>query len=624
MYVVTFYSFKGGVGRSMAMVNVGYQLAQAGRTVLMVDFDLEAPGLTTFNLQRPTRLPGGVVDYVHDYLKTGEAPSVADYVYPSESFPNEGRIYVMPAGKSDGDYSPRFQSIDWQELYARHDGYLLFEELKEQWRATFSPDYVLIDSRTGHTDIAGICTRQLPNAVCVLFFPNEQNLVGLRRVVNDIRAERREGSQDRNGQIALHFVVSNVPTLDDEEKIVASRLKTFSDQLKYKNLSAQIHHYDSLALVNQLVFSRDRPNSYLSQEYRTLTEAIRRNNLEDRDTALETLRRLVRGPRGAARQSSTSLESPDTKLRDIGAIFHDDGEVSFWLGMAWRASGDASAALLLFDRALDHGYATREVYFERGAVHRGQQNTQAAAEDFWRILNMRDPLVSGREVVLAVKSLVDLGETDVEKIAGSWSVMHLATADSFQLAERLNDSRLGLELTKSIFAHIVDEIPLNADDADSANHYLGVSLIGLGECEEAKRRLNPQELPVSQLPQHVAFNLGMAAWGAAGRVDTAFFARVLELNDGKTRPRLANYFQCLAIAHWASGAHEDAESALSEARQITKAQLTREFSAWRYMKIGPDEFLKDLAETERLFSGEHILPRYMTLKESGGRHRAAH
>ncbi len=40
MYTVTFYSFKGGVGRTMALVNVAFELAKQGRSIMMVDFDL--------------------------------------------------------------------------------------------------------------------------------------------------------------------------------------------------------------------------------------------------------------------------------------------------------------------------------------------------------------------------------------------------------------------------------------------------------------------------------------------------------------------------------------------------------------------------------------------------------
>jgi cellulose biosynthesis protein BcsQ len=49
--VFTFYSYKGGVGRSMALVNVGVLLALEGHKVLLVDWDLEAPGLDTFFLK---------------------------------------------------------------------------------------------------------------------------------------------------------------------------------------------------------------------------------------------------------------------------------------------------------------------------------------------------------------------------------------------------------------------------------------------------------------------------------------------------------------------------------------------------------------------------------------------
>jgi MinD-like ATPase involved in chromosome partitioning or flagellar assembly len=42
--VITFYSYKGGVGRTMALANVALWLSQAGYRTLVVDWDLEAPG----------------------------------------------------------------------------------------------------------------------------------------------------------------------------------------------------------------------------------------------------------------------------------------------------------------------------------------------------------------------------------------------------------------------------------------------------------------------------------------------------------------------------------------------------------------------------------------------------
>ena len=80
MYVTTFYSFKGGVGRTMALVKTGVELASRGRKVLLVDFDLEAPGLDTFEAVKPKRTAPGIVDFVRRNLDTGQAPEVEEFL----------------------------------------------------------------------------------------------------------------------------------------------------------------------------------------------------------------------------------------------------------------------------------------------------------------------------------------------------------------------------------------------------------------------------------------------------------------------------------------------------------------------------------------------------------------
>ena len=67
---VTFYSYKGGVGRTMAMANVAALLARKGRKVVMLDFDLEAPGLDSFEEFKPAHGKPGVVEFVQKYQKT--------------------------------------------------------------------------------------------------------------------------------------------------------------------------------------------------------------------------------------------------------------------------------------------------------------------------------------------------------------------------------------------------------------------------------------------------------------------------------------------------------------------------------------------------------------------------
>ena len=290
MHVATFYSFKGGVGRTMALVNAAVSLALRGRRVLVVDFDIEAPGLDTFDALRPPEEVPGIIDFVTEYLESGKAPDASGFIAECSPVGDKGGgLWLMPSGKTER-YSANFKQLDWADLYERHDGYLLFEDLKLQWKRIVQPDYVLIDSRTGHTDTGGICTRHLPDSVVVFFFPNEQNLRGLVEVVNDVRAEADE---PRNKAIDLHFVMSNVPDLDDEDEILQGKIEAFQDQLGFREEPLVVHRYNSLSLLNQIVFTKDRPKSRLAKEYEDIVQEITAHNPEDRDTVIGFLRILV-------------------------------------------------------------------------------------------------------------------------------------------------------------------------------------------------------------------------------------------------------------------------------------------------------------------------------------------
>ena len=104
---VTFYSYKGGVGRTMALANVAAMLAKEGRRVLLIDFDLEAPGLDAFEGLGCAKGRPGVVEYAAEYLATGKAPPIASFV--RECVPAStrlrGKLWLMPSGKKDQQYN---------------------------------------------------------------------------------------------------------------------------------------------------------------------------------------------------------------------------------------------------------------------------------------------------------------------------------------------------------------------------------------------------------------------------------------------------------------------------------------------------------------------------------------
>src|SRR5438309_3905571 len=93
--IVTFYSFKGGVGRTMALANIAVLLARRGLRVLAVDWDLEAPGLHHFfalyGVDPSKSL--GLLDLLVDASKQSSTVNAS-----KESFPPDWHSYVIRVG----------------------------------------------------------------------------------------------------------------------------------------------------------------------------------------------------------------------------------------------------------------------------------------------------------------------------------------------------------------------------------------------------------------------------------------------------------------------------------------------------------------------------------------------
>lgn len=236
--VITFYSYKGGVGRTMALTNVATLLAKWGYKTLIVDWDLEAPGLEFYfqdfiDIQAVT-LERGLVNFF-DEAERGLDGCVAGDVDWKEAvieieIPNaEQSLHLITAGQRDksGSYFNKVTALDWASFYEKKGGFLI-EQLRQDWKASY--DYVLIDSRTGITDIGGICTIQLPDVLVLLFTANEQSLGGVIDVANKAQAARWDLPFDRASLLCLP-----IPSRFDsgeEFKISQEWLSRFSQDLE--------------------------------------------------------------------------------------------------------------------------------------------------------------------------------------------------------------------------------------------------------------------------------------------------------------------------------------------------------------------------------------------------------
>jgi Tfp pilus assembly protein PilF/MinD-like ATPase involved in chromosome partitioning or flagellar assembly len=369
---VTFYSFKGGVGRTMALTNVGAQFAGRGFRTLLVDFDLEAPGLSYL---QPDDTPG-LVDLLLDARERGaEAdlfmlpPGEVVARYSREvTLPDAlaqhpgGFLRLMPAGRLSPAYSANLDRLALGQLYLDGEGRPLVQAFKEIVQEAELFDVVLVDSRTGFSDESGICTRDLADAVVVILGLNRQNREGTAAFLQALSAAGRK---------PITVAMSPVP-LGEEDKVQQAEEEAASAlseawgaplkvavQIPYHPALAlsedlRAWHRGALAVAYEAMFGEVRAligwgTDALMQRVR---EAARRRDLEG---VVEAARRLGRleGRLDAVLSNADVLELLEKDGSEaLHALFLEEFPVAWW--------GAAEVAAMLTNSRVRAGLAWHE------------------------------------------------------------------------------------------------------------------------------------------------------------------------------------------------------------------------------------------------------------------------
>lgn len=154
-----FYSLKGGVGRSTALMLWGRHLAERGQSVLLVDLDLEAPGLGAHLLPSDGRPLFGTLDWlVEDLVGNADRTPAADLIADSPLSHAPG-LWVAPALGAEAARHPGNVLAKLARAYLESDEGAGFASRLNRLicalEGHLSPDVVLIDSRAGlHESVA--------------------------------------------------------------------------------------------------------------------------------------------------------------------------------------------------------------------------------------------------------------------------------------------------------------------------------------------------------------------------------------------------------------------------------------------------------------------------------------
>lgn len=220
---VVFFSIKGGVGRSTALAATAWKLAQLGKRVLVLDLDLESPGLSISLLPAERQPTYGITDWlVEDLVDNGD--TVLESMIATSALSRDGEIYVVPAhGAKPGEYIAKLGRV-WMPKVGRdgmHEPWSArLQRLLQDLEARIQPDIVLLDSRAGIDEVASSCVTDLGANLILLFALDGSQTWNGYRILFD---HWRRAGVARDIRERLQIVAALVPELAPTDYLAAMR-----------------------------------------------------------------------------------------------------------------------------------------------------------------------------------------------------------------------------------------------------------------------------------------------------------------------------------------------------------------------------------------------------------------
>lgn len=187
--VLSFYGFKGGVGRTTALAAFALYVAEElNKNVVVVDLDLESPGIGSLLTGAGVSLDLGVVDFLlEQQIRRATPLPVERFWIHSPYVSGAGSIRVVPAGQLDLHYLEKLGRVDVQGLVEpgqpiREPMLALLKLLRDKAK----PDVLLLDVRAGFHDLGGVSLAGLSHLELIFAAHAPQTWAGLPIVLNHL------------------------------------------------------------------------------------------------------------------------------------------------------------------------------------------------------------------------------------------------------------------------------------------------------------------------------------------------------------------------------------------------------------------------------------------------------
>lgn len=276
-FIVTFYSYKGGVGRSLLAANIGILSARRGKTLLW-DLDIEAPGLHNISGLTPAKtVKEGFFEWMISWQESGRPSKDADFgklVKLACQTPEQDRLFILPAYGDNKDFAGLYQSVRWDDFLVRDldSGLALFRGILDAFgKAGF--ETVMLDSRTGITDIGGLLAVLLPHATVLVGNYGRQNTKGLAHVWQALQPASEGRIAPRGALPPLTRILVASP-IADELDLRAKGEEIWKEAFGLAPAELITIPFDQRLLFTEELYAATRPDTPVAKAYNDLERRI--------------------------------------------------------------------------------------------------------------------------------------------------------------------------------------------------------------------------------------------------------------------------------------------------------------------------------------------------------------
>ena len=323
MKIISFFSFKGGVGRTALLLNLGAHWASEGKVVALADMDLFAPGLTYNSIKGnpifPDGMDQGISDILAAFYERDPKSDKFNFLPPSmllkemhlqkKSLKRRGgRLLLLDAGKKinevihrkrneeqtnldynweDGQTIPQIKTAETEETSEENQAFrqlarYIREDLSEAKLPSLEKegqfqkiDYLLIDTRTGFPELLDLSLGYLADQMVLVSGINDQNLRGLQETFQALHLKVPIDTLPLYVSLVFSPIPSNedftlLKHLKEVNKKVRSFMRITSSGEMEQLPAINYIHYTSLLSMSEAPLALDLPESTYAGEIRDI------------------------------------------------------------------------------------------------------------------------------------------------------------------------------------------------------------------------------------------------------------------------------------------------------------------------------------------------------------------